>query len=81
MRRSTKTHIIATQGFHAGLPCCAHPAVCVTKLGDPRVLTTAQDLDMMITDDSAWGCPRVHETDAQALFNALSAISKSGNGD
>jgi hypothetical protein len=53
----------------------------VTKLGDPRVLTTAQDLDMMITDDSAWGCPRVHETDAQALFNALSAISKSGNGD
>jgi hypothetical protein len=57
-------------------------AVCVTKLDDPRVFGTAQDLGMLIPDDSnRWGFPRVHETDAQALFRALGGISKSGNGE
>jgi hypothetical protein len=57
-------------------------AVCVTKLDDPRVFKTAHDLGMLIPDDSnKWGFPRVHETDAQALFHALGEISKSGNGE
>lgn len=59
-----------------------HLAVCVTKLDDPRVFKTAQDLDMLLPDDtSRWGFPRVHETDAQALFHALGEISRSGNGE
>ena len=37
---------------------------------------------MLIPDDtSKWGFPRVHETDARALFHALGQISKSGNGE
>jgi hypothetical protein len=57
-------------------------AVCVTKLDDPRVFKTAHDLGMLIPDDSSrWGFPRVHETDAQALFHALGEISRSGNGE
>jgi hypothetical protein len=57
-------------------------AVCVTKLDDPRVFRTAHDLGMLIPDDSSkWGFPRVDETDAQALFQALGEISRSGNGD
>jgi len=57
-------------------------AVCVTKLDDPRVFRTAHDLGMLIPDDgSRWGFPRVHETDAQALFHALGEISRSGNGE
>jgi len=58
-----------------------HVAVCVTKLDDPRVFKTAEDLGVLIPDDNRWGFPRVHETDAQALFHALGAISKSGNGE
>jgi hypothetical protein len=59
-----------------------HLAVCVTKLDDPRVFRTAQDLGMLIPDDTNdWGFPRVHQTDAQALFQALGRISKSGNGE
>ena len=62
--------------------CPHHLAVCVTKLDDPRVFKTAQDLGMLIPDDTSdWGFPRVHETDAQALFQALGRISKSGNGE
>ena len=57
-------------------------AVCVTKLDDPRVFTTARELGILIPDDtSPWGFPRVHETDAQQLFHALGPISKSGNGE
>ena len=67
-------------GFDGKLP--HHLAVCVTKLDDPRVFKTAHDLGMLIPDDtSRWGFPRVHETDAQALFHALGEISKSGNGE
>ena len=67
-------------GFDGKLP--HHLAVCVTKLDDPRVFKTAQDLRMLIPDDSStWGFPRVHETDAQELFRALGEISKSGNGE
>jgi energy-coupling factor transporter ATP-binding protein EcfA2 len=59
-----------------------HLAVCVTKLDDPRVFRTAHDLGMLIPDDgNKWGFPRVHDTDAQALFHALGEISKSGNGE
>jgi energy-coupling factor transporter ATP-binding protein EcfA2 len=58
-----------------------HVAVCVTKLDDPRIFKTAQDLGILIRDDNKWGFPRVHEADAQTLFNALGVISKSGNGD
>lgn len=58
-----------------------HLAVCVTKLDDPRVFKTAQDLKMLVPDDNKWGFPRVHEADAQELFHALGVISKSGNGD
>jgi hypothetical protein len=59
-----------------------HLAVCVTKLDDPRVFRTADELDMLIPDDTSdWGFPRVHETDAQALFRELGKISKSGNGE
>jgi hypothetical protein len=68
------------QDFAGKLP--HHLAVCVTKLDDPRVFQTARDLGMLIPDDtSKWGFPRVHETDAQALFHALGEISKSGNGE
>jgi hypothetical protein len=59
-----------------------HLAVCVTKLDDPRVFQTARDLGMLIPDgNSRWGFPRVHETDARALFHALGEISRSGNGE
>jgi energy-coupling factor transporter ATP-binding protein EcfA2 len=66
-------------GFDGRLP--HHLAVCVTKLDDPRVFKTAQDLHMLVSDDNKWGFPRVHQTDAQDLFQALGGISKSGNGD
>ncbi len=67
-------------GFNGKLP--HHLAVCVTKLDDPRVFKSAQDLGMLIPDDnSKWGFPKVHETDAQALFHALGVTSKSGNGE
>jgi hypothetical protein len=66
-------------GFGGKLP--HRLAVCVTKLDDPRVFTTAHDLGMLIPDDNRWGFPRVDEADAQALFHALGAISRSGNGD
>jgi hypothetical protein len=66
-------------GFGGKLP--HRLAVCVTKLDDPRVFTTAHDLGMMVPDDNRWGFPRVDEADAQALFHALGAISRSGNGD
>ena len=43
-----------------------HLAVCVTKLDDPRVFKTAQDLDLLIPDhNSKWGFPRVHEADSR----------------
>lgn len=58
-----------------------HVAVCVTKLDDPRVFKTAQDLGVLIPDHNDWGFPRVHETDARKLFRALGAVSKSGNGE
>jgi hypothetical protein len=58
-----------------------HLAVCVTKLDDPRVFRTAHDLGMLVPDDNRQGFPRVQETDARALLQALGAISKSGNGD
>ncbi len=59
-----------------------HLAVCVTKLDDPRVFQTARELGMLIPDgNSRWGFPRVHETDARALFHALGEISRSGNGE
>ena len=58
-----------------------HLAVCVTKLDDPRVFQTASELGMLIPDgNSRWGFPRVHETDARALFHSLGEISRSGNG-
>lgn len=66
-------------GFGGKLP--HRLAVCVTKLDDPRVFTTAHDLGMLIPDDNRWSFPRVDEGDAQALFHALGAISRSGNGD
>jgi energy-coupling factor transporter ATP-binding protein EcfA2 len=67
-------------GFDGKLP--HHLAVCVTKLDDPRVFKTAQDLRLLLPDDhSEWGFPRVHEADAQDLFHALGQISKSGNGE
>ena len=57
-----------------------HLAVCVTKLDDPRVFTTARNLGLLIPGErNGLGFPRVHEADAQALFHALSEISKSGN--
>lgn len=66
--------------FNGKLP--HHLAVCVTKLDDPRVFQTAHDLGMLIPDDTnRWGFPRVHETDARALFHALGKISKSGDGE
>jgi len=66
--------------FNGKLP--HHLAVCVTKLDDPRVFRTAHDLGMLIPDDTnRWGFPRVHETDARALFHALGKISKSGDGE
>jgi hypothetical protein len=59
-----------------------HLAVCVTKLDDPRVFKTAQDLGMLIPDrTSKWSFPRVHETDAQRLFHALGQVSRSGDGE
>jgi energy-coupling factor transporter ATP-binding protein EcfA2 len=66
-------------GFGGKLP--HRLAVCVTKLDDPRVFTTADELGMLVPDDNRWGFPRVDEGDAQALFQALGTISKSGNGD
>src|SRR5580704_10065813 len=67
-------------GYEGKLP--HRLAVCVTKLDDPRVFRTAHDLGMLVPDDSSrWGFPRVHETDAQALFHALGEISRSGNGE
>jgi energy-coupling factor transporter ATP-binding protein EcfA2 len=67
-------------GYEGKLP--HRLAVCVTKLDDPRVFKTAHDLGMLVPDDdSRWGFPRVHETDAQALFHALGEISRSGNGE
>ncbi len=59
-----------------------HLAVCVTKLDDPRVFKTAEDLDLLIPDrNSKWGFPRVHEADARRLFHALGQISRSGDGE
>ncbi len=58
-----------------------HVAVCVTKLDDPRVFKTAQDLGMLMPGDNKWGFPLVDQTDAQALFLALGEISKTGNGE
>jgi hypothetical protein len=67
-------------GFDGKLP--HHLAVCVTKLDDPRVFTSARDLGLLIpNDDSKWGFPTVHEADAQVLFHALGEISRSGNGE
>jgi hypothetical protein len=66
-------------GFGGKLP--HRLAVCVTKLDDPRVFTTAHELGMLIPDDNRWSFPRVDEGDAQALFHALGAISRSGNGE
>jgi hypothetical protein len=67
-------------GFTGKLP--HHLAVCVTKLDDPRVFQSAQDLGLLIPDDnSRWGFPRVDEADAQALFHALGEMSSSGNGE
>ncbi len=67
-------------GFDGRLP--HRLAVCVTKLDDPRVFKTAEELGVLIPDDgSQWGFPRVDEGDAQELFHALGGISKSGNGE
>ena len=67
-------------GFNGKLP--HHLAVCVTKLDDPRIFKSAQNLGMLIPDDnSKWGFPKVDETGARDLFHALGAMSKSGNGE
>jgi energy-coupling factor transporter ATP-binding protein EcfA2 len=59
-----------------------HLAVCVTKLDEPRVFKTAQELGMLMGDDhNQWGFPRVHESDAQALLQSLCTVSRTGNGE
>jgi energy-coupling factor transporter ATP-binding protein EcfA2 len=67
-------------GFDGRLP--HHVAVCVTKLDEPRVFKTAQELRMLVSDDyNQWGFPRVHESDAQALLQSLCSVSRTGNGE
>lgn len=59
-----------------------HLAVCVTKLDEPRVFKTAQELRLLIDDDSnQWGFPQVHPSDAQVLLNSLCKVSRTGNGE
>jgi hypothetical protein len=67
------------RGFDGKLP--HRLAVCVTKLDDPRVFKTADDLGLLVPHDNPWGFPRVDETDARDLFRELGAISRTGNGD
>lgn len=59
-----------------------HLAVCVTKLDEPRVFKTAQELRMLVRDDnSQWGFPRVDESDAKDLLHRLCQVGRNGNGE
>ncbi|MGW5261775.1 hypothetical protein ACWEQG_12410 [Microbispora sp. NPDC004025] len=59
-----------------------HVAVCITKFDDPRVLETAEKLNLLDpAPDDEYGFPRVSSEDARDLFRALCEVSASGNAD
>ena len=59
-----------------------HLAVCVTKLDDPRVFKTAEQLAMLVRDDHhPLGFPRVHDTDARDLLERLCLVSGNGTAE
>jgi hypothetical protein len=58
-------------------------AVCITKFDEPRVLKSAEQLDLIDPDpDDKLGFPRVNSDDAKEFFEQLCAeISASGNAE
>lgn len=66
--------------FHGRLP--HYVAVCVTKFDEPRVLETANRLNMSEIDPAdTYEFPRVDDEDAQEFFAKLCSVSGSGNGE
>ncbi|HET7012631.1 MAG TPA: hypothetical protein VFI65_01900 [Streptosporangiaceae bacterium] len=57
-------------------------AVCISKFDEPRVLQTAHDADLLITDtDDQHSFPRVSDDDARELYQQLCKVSLSGTAD
>lgn len=57
-------------------------AVCISKFDELRVLTTAEELNLTITDpDDKYNFPRVHDDDAREFFAHLCKVSRSGDAD
>lgn len=74
-------HMVDTEDFADGsLP--HHVAVCVSKFDDIKVLTTAEQLKMTVSDPSdKYGFPRVHEDDAHEFFVRLCQVLNAGDAE
>ncbi|MFI6387144.1 hypothetical protein [Nonomuraea sp. NPDC050540] len=72
--------VMASDASSARLP--HRLAVCITKFDDPRVLNTAERLNLIATDpDDSHQGPRVSSDAAEELFRSLCTVSASGNAD
>lgn len=72
--------VMASDASSARLP--HRLAVCITKFDDPRVLGTAERLNLIATDpDDSHQGPRVTSDGAEELFRSLCTVSASGNAD
>jgi hypothetical protein len=72
--------VASDPGFDGRLP--HQLAVCVTKLDEPRVFKTAEELGMLMWDeDHPLGFPQVHDTHARDLLDRLCEISRNGTAD
>ncbi|MCG5220388.1 hypothetical protein [Streptosporangium sp. KLBMP 9127] len=59
-----------------------HLAVCITKFDEYRVLETAKELKLLVTDpEDPYGFPRIDDDDAVELFKWLCRISASGSAE
>jgi hypothetical protein len=63
--------MVSTPAFAGGsLP--HHVAVCISKFDEPRVIATAENLDVLITaDDDRFGFPRVSSDESRDFFIEL----------
>jgi hypothetical protein len=59
-----------------------HVAVCISKFDDLKVLTTAEKLQMIVSDPrDRYGFPRIHEDDARDFFMQLCHVLNAGDAE
>jgi hypothetical protein len=59
-----------------------HVAVCISKFDDVKVLTTAEKLNMIVSDpDDDYGFPRIANEDARTFFLQLCRVLNAGDAE